>query len=60
MTGIVGSWDLLVGIPQAVYVCNKTDSSVVNVNICNRGNSTTLISMAISSSATTPLNAEWI
>lgn len=60
MTGIVGSWELLVGIPQAVYVCNKTDSSVVNVNICNRGNQVTLISMAISTSATTPLNAEWI
>jgi hypothetical protein len=60
MTGIVGSRDLLEGIPQAVYVCDKTNASVINLNVCNRGNLTTLISVAISNSATAPTNAQWI
>lgn len=60
MTGTVGSWDLYEGIPQAVYVCNKTNASVINLNVCNRGNEATLISVAISNSATAPTNAQWV
>jgi hypothetical protein len=33
---------------------------VINLNVCNRGNETTLISVAISNSATAPTNAEWL
>jgi hypothetical protein len=60
MSGILGNWELLGGIPQAVCLANKTDSSVVNVNVCNRTNEVARISMAVSNSATSPSNAEWI
>ena len=60
MTGILGGWELYKGIAQAVYVCNKTEASVVSVNICNRGNLAAAISMAISSSETVINNSSWI
>ena len=60
MSGILGNWELFGGIPQSVYLCDNSDSSVVNVNVCNRGNVTARISMAISNSETSPLNAEWV
>jgi hypothetical protein len=59
MTGILGGWELFGGIPQAVYVCDKTESSVVNVNVCNRGNVATRISMAISDSTSIVNDAGW-
>ncbi len=60
MSGILGNWELLGGIPQAVYQCDNDDFSVVNVNVCNRSNRTASISIAISSSETSPGNAEWV
>lgn len=59
MTGILGGWELYKGVPQAVYVCDKTESSVVNINVCNRGNVAALISVAISSSSSLVNDAGW-
>jgi hypothetical protein len=58
--GKLGSWNLSAGIPQAIYVCNNEQASVVTLNVCNRGNVPALIRVAISTSATQPADAEYI
>ena len=60
MNGLLGSWNLYAGIPQAVYVNNNTDAAIINLNICNRNHIGILVSVAISISATSPTNAEYI
>jgi len=60
MNGILGTWNLYAGVPQAIYVCNNTEASVVSLNVCNRNNIDVKISVALSSSATTPTNSEYL
>ena len=60
MNGLLGTTDLLANINQAVYFNNYDTASVVVVNLCNRGTENTLVSIAVSVSATNPSNAEWI
>lgn len=60
MKGRLGAWELYSGINQAVYVNNYTDAAVVSVSVCNRNHVPTLISIANSTSDTSPANAEWI
>jgi hypothetical protein len=60
MNGLLGSWNLYAGIPQAVYVNNNTDAAIINLNICNRNHVSILVSVSISVSATSPINSEYI
>lgn len=60
MNGVLGSWNLYASVPQAIYVNNNTDASVLTINVCNRNNVDVRISIAISVSATTPLDGEYI
>jgi capsular polysaccharide biosynthesis protein len=60
MKGRLGAWDLLSNINQAVYVNNYTDAAVVSISVCNRNHLATRISIANTTSETSPVNAEWI
>jgi hypothetical protein len=60
MSGILGAWALNAGTNQAVYINNQTDVAVVAVNICNQNNIPIEVRIALSSSATSPTNAEWL
>lgn len=60
MNGVLGTWELLTNVNQAIYFNNYDTASIVIVNLCNRGNRTANISIAISSSLSDPSNAEWI
>ena len=59
MNGRLGAWDLYAGVNQAVYVNNNTDGTMLSVNICNRNWLTSRVSIASTSSATSPTAAEW-
>ena len=58
--GILGTWELLKNISQAVYVNDRDKSSAVTVNVCNKTGSNGTVSIAISSNATAVTAAEWI
>ena len=58
--GIFGNWALLAETNQAVYVNNNDGPAVVTVNLCNQNNTPTKISIALSTSATSPAAGEWI
>lgn len=58
--GRLGAQDLLAGVPQAIYVCNSDQATVLTLNIVNRSNVPTKIRVAISTSATAPSNTDWI
>ena len=60
MNGVLGTWELLANINQSIYFNNYDTASIVIVNLCNRGNQTATIRIAISSSLTSPSSAEWI
>lgn len=60
MSGRLGSWELYANLNQAVYVCDKDQATQVVVNVCNRNNVPALIRIAVSASATTPANADYI
>ncbi len=60
MKGRLGAWDLISETNQAVYVNNYTDAAVVSVSVCNRNHLSTVISIANSTSQTSPGAAEWI
>ena len=60
MTGRLGAWEIYSGAPQAVYLCNRSVATTLTLNICNRNNGSAFVSVAISTSATAPSNAEWI
>lgn len=60
MNGVLGTWDLLPNINQAVYFNNYDTASIVVINLCNRSNQVATIRIAVSTSATAPTNAEWI
>lgn len=59
-SGILGSYDLIAGVSQAIYVSDKTGGTVLTVNLCNRNSFSTTIRVAISSSQTSPLSSDWI
>lgn len=60
MNGVLGTHDLLANINQALYYNNYDEASLFTVSFCNRGNTTALVSIALSTSSTTPSNAEWL
>ncbi len=60
MSGVLGTWALNAGTNQAVYVNNKTDVAIVTINVCNRNYDSTDILVALTTSQTSPTNAEWI
>lgn len=59
-SGVLGSRNLLSEVNQAVYVNNYSDVSAVTVSVCNKHYVSSNISIAVSTSATSPSNAEWI
>ena len=60
MNGVFGSKDLVGGVPQSVFCCSAEGGSVVSLNVCNRGNLTTYIDVAVSTSMNSPAASEWI
>lgn len=59
-SGVLGSRNLLSEVNQAVYVNNYSDVAAVTVSVCNKHYISTNISIAVSTSATSPSNAEWL
>lgn len=60
MNGILGTFDLVANTNTVIYTNNYDIASIVVINLCNRGNQNNVVSIAISTSSTTPANAEWI
>ena len=60
MSGYLGSKEIFASVNQAIYVCDKTKSSIVTVNLLNRGTTSARVSIAVSTSQTTPANTEWV
>ncbi len=58
--GILGTWNLLPNISQGVAVNDRDLACAVIINVCNRGGSNATISIAISSSSSSPTASEWI
>lgn len=58
--GILGTWNLVSGVNQAVYVNNYSDIATVTVSVCNRNYTDGEVSIAVGTSATSPTNADWI
>jgi hypothetical protein len=58
--GILGTWELLKNIRQAVYVNDRDRASAVTINVCNKTGTDGKVSIAISSSATSVAASEWI
>jgi len=59
LSGVLGTWNLFAYINQAVYYNNDDSASAVTLNLCNKSNGYAQVSVAISSSATVPSDAEW-
>lgn len=60
MNGILGTWDLLANVKQAIYYNSYETASVVIANLCNKGGGVAYVSIAVSSSATSVDDKEWI
>lgn len=60
MNGLLGSYNLIAGNAQSIYVCDTEGGAVVTLNVCNRGSVTALIDVAISDTVNSPANSEWI
>lgn len=58
--GILGTWNLLANISQGVAVNDRSLACAVIINVCNRGGANAAVSIAISTSPTSPSGAEWI
>ncbi len=58
-TGKLGSSDLSPAADTSIYTVPADNFSVVSVNLCNRGTSTTAIRIAVAASGT-PANDEYI
>lgn len=57
--GLLGNRNLFSGALQAVCVNNTEAGMTVTVNVCNRNAYNVQIDLAVSSSATSPITAEW-
>lgn len=60
MNGLLGSYNLIAGNSQSVYVCDTLGGSVVTLNVCNRGTSVAYVDVAISDTVNSPAASEWI
>ena len=60
MNGLLGSYTILKGIPQSIYIGNTNEGAVVTLNICNRNNKSTNIRVAITDSMHSPTSSEYI
>lgn len=58
-TGRLGTADLAAATETTVYTVPSDTFAVVSINVCNRGNSTQGIRLAVADAAT-PTNDEWI
>lgn len=58
-TGRLGAADLSVATDTTLYTVPASTFTVLTVNLCNRGSSSTTIRIAVSASAT-PTSAEYI
>lgn len=60
MNGVLGTFNLLANVRQAVYYNSYETASVVILNLCNKGNTTAEIRVAICNSSTSVDDKEWI
>lgn len=60
MNGLLGSKLLVAGTYQSIYIGSTSEGGVVTLNLCNRGNTSALVRVAITATANTPLDTEWI
>ena len=59
-SGVLGAYALTSKTNQAIYINNNDKAAIVTVNIINRNNTETLVRIAISTNATTPLVSEYV
>ena len=57
---VLGQYSLGQNIAQAIYVCDKTVATTATVNVCNLNRFAITVSIAVSTSQTSPSNAEWV
>ena len=60
MNGLFGSYTVIKGVPQSIYIGNSSEGTVVTLNICNRNNKSTNIRVAVSDTMHTPTTSEYI
>lgn len=60
MNGLLGSYSLIKGITQSIYVCNTSDGATLTLNICNRNNKSVNIRVAVSDAVSNPVSSEFI
>jgi hypothetical protein len=60
MSGYLGSKEIFANLTQAIYVNDNTKASIVTVNLLNRNTVAARVSIAVSSSQTSPANYEWV
>lgn len=60
MNGLLGSYNLYKGIIQSIYVCNKTDGSVLTLNVCNRNNKPITVRVAVTDMLNSATSSEYI
>lgn len=60
MNGLLGSYTLVGGILQSIYVGKTTDGSSVTLNVCNRNNKPVSVRVAISDSLNSATTSEYI
>lgn len=58
--GILGTSDLSANVITSVYRNLKDKASAVTVNVCNRSGASGKVSIAVSSSNSTPTTSEWV
>jgi hypothetical protein len=58
--GVLGSYNLLAGVPQAIYTCNNDQATVLTLNVVNRSNGPAKIRVTIGTSATVQNAAEFL
>jgi hypothetical protein len=58
--GKLGSWNLLAGVNQAIYVCNQDQATALTISVVNRSAQPAKIRVAISDSQVGPALSEYI
>ena len=59
-TGRLGGFDLTTTSATSVYTCPASTFSVVSVSICNRSASAVTIRLALTTTGSTPANADYL
>lgn len=58
--GVLGAWDLLPGVPQAIYVCNNDQATVLTLNFVNRSNVPANVRVSIGTGGSVQNAAEFL